>query len=73
MKIGTLVMLKYEASANHFTHKRSLGADDANQHGLGVVVSIKEFPTTGPPRVLVSFPKLGVEQWRTTRLLKVIA
>jgi len=73
MKVGTLVRLKYEASHGHFTHKRSLGAEVINQHGLGVVVSIESFPSTGPSRVLVSFPKLGVEQWRTSRLLKVIA
>ena len=63
MKVGTLVRLRY---------KGSFGG------GLGVVIEVTPLPkyvrgNQGDKRVLVSFPKLGVEHWRSSRLLKVVA
>ena len=64
MKVGTLVRLRYKEGV--------FGG------GLGVVIEVTPLPkyvrgAQGHKRVLISFPKLGVEQWRSSRLLKVIA
>ena len=59
MKIGTLVRLKEVKIQSGLSAK----------HGLGVVIEVTPLPKyvrggEGDKRVLVSFPKLGVEQWR---------
>ena len=66
MKIGTLVRL------------RTISSNFVKGHGIGVVIEVTPLPkyvrgAQGHKRVLVSFPKLGVEQWRSSRLLEVIA
>ena len=68
MKAGTLVRLK----------EVQIQSGLSDQHGLGVVIEVRPLPryVRGNPedkRVLVSFPKLGVEHWRSSRLLEVIA
>ena len=71
MKKGTLVRLKAHYSS-------MISSRQSDQHGLGVVIEVTPLPkyvrgTQGDKRVLVSFPKLGVEHWRSSRLLKVVA
>ena len=66
MKIGTLVRLRKDMGWS------------VEGHGIGVVISRKGINPRGGGTIrsdvrLVSFPKLGVDEWRALHLLEVVA
>ena len=68
MKKGTLVRLRMDTPSN--PKKRAFFEKVVAGHGIGVVIDDDE--SVGWDIVLVFFPKLGVKEWRTVRLLEVV-